>query len=224
MVYRWRRDLKQALELSGLEVIEIKGWRKRGRPRKIGDFNVRGVLCHHTGSDSNSRDYAEWMFKVGRDDLPAPLVQLGLDRQGRVYLGAAGRSNHAGWAKKSGPMPDGDGNTLYIGIEAFNTGSEGWTKRQYRAYVKLCAALCRFYDWPASHVRAHRETSTTGKWDPGKLEMGKFRDDVAAEIRRTRKPTRVQRARRLLRKALQVTDSRRRKRRVSEALEHLPKR
>ena len=32
-------------------------------------------------------------------------------------------------------------------------------------------------------MRGHKETSTTGKWDPGLLDMDTFRSDVAREIR-----------------------------------------
>lgn len=177
-------DLAAACRKSGLRVVVIPGWRGRGRPSYTGSFNPRGVLCHHTGGSSNDRGYVEWMAKEGRSDLPAPLCQLALDRQGTVYVCAAGRANHAGDAKATGPMPAGDGNSLYIGIEALNTGSEGWTRKQRRAYGKLAAALCAHYGWPASHVRAHRETSLTGKWDPGKLDMDKLRRHVRRILRR----------------------------------------
>jgi len=39
------------------------------------------------------------------------------------------------------------------------------------------------YGWPASHVRAHRETSLTGKWDPGLLDMNDHRAAVARYIK-----------------------------------------
>lgn len=172
-------DLAQAVRSSGLDVVELPGWRDRGRP---GSFSPDGVLCHHTGGASDDRGYVDWMATVGRSDLPAPLCQLALDRKGTVYVLAAGRANHGGTARSTGPMPAGDANTMYIGIEAMNTGSEGWSDRQYDAYARLCAALCRHYGWPASHVRAHRETSVTGKWDPGLLDMDRFRTDIATLI------------------------------------------
>jgi hypothetical protein len=175
-------DLADACRKSGLKVVELPGWKTRSRPASTGGFAPRGVLCHHTGGASDSRDYVDWMALEGRSDLPAPLCQLALDRSGTVYVCAAGRANHGGTAKSTGPMPSGDANSLYIGIEALNTGSEGWSKAQYRAYVALCAALCAHYGWPATHVRAHRETSVTGKWDPGRLDMDNFRRDVAAAI------------------------------------------
>lgn len=175
-------DLADACRRSGLTVVELDGWRTRTRPASTGGFEPRGVLVHHTGGKSDTKEYALWMAATGRADLPAPLCQLALDRKGTVYICAAGRANHGGDANASGPMPAGDANTLYIGIEAMNTGSEGWAPTQYDAYVALCAALCAHYGWPATHVRAHRETSSTGKWDPGLLDMDTFRDDIAALI------------------------------------------
>ena len=175
-------DLADAARSSGLEVVEIDGWETRRRPPSTGGFKPRGILCHHTGGPADGLAYAEWLAKVGRADLPAPLCQLALGRDGTVYVCAAGRANHAGTAKAVGPLPGGDGNELYVGIEAMNTGSEGWTTVQRDAYVRLCAALCRWYDWPASHVRAHKETSVTGKWDPGQLDMPAFRQAVADQM------------------------------------------
>lgn len=172
-------DLDVAVLASGLRVVLLPGWKERGRP---GSFAPHGVLVHHTGSTSNERSYVEWMAYTGRSDLPAPLCQLALDRQGTVYVLAAGRANHGGKARATGPMPAGDANTMYIGIEALNSGSEGWTRAQRGAYVRLCAALCAYYGWPASHVRGHRETSLTGKWDPGGLDLDGFRRDIAATI------------------------------------------
>lgn len=196
MTYRHLTDLADACRKSGLRVVEVSGWRTFGRPASTGGFNPRGVLCHHTGSkDTNpesiadDKAYAEWLAKLGRSDLPAPLCQVSLGHGCVVYVCAAGRGNHAGEAKASGPMPAGDGNALYLGIEAQNSGTEGWrsegkdaagnTITQGEAYARLCAALCAHYGWPASHVRAHRETSVTGKWDPGRLDMDKHRERVA---------------------------------------------
>lgn len=179
MTYRYLTDLAEAARKSGLKVVELDGWKRRGRPYSTGGFDPEGILVHHTGGESDSIDYVRWMTLDGRDDLPAPLCQIALSRKGIVYICAAGRANHGGTAKASGPMPAGDANELYIGIEAMNTGSEGWTKEQYEAYVKLCAALCEHYGWDASHVRAHKETSVTGKWDPGNLDMNEFRRAIA---------------------------------------------
>ena len=182
MAYRYLTDLARVLRAAGLEVVELDGWRTRGRPASTGGFDPRGILWHHTGGTPNTQAYAEWMAKVGRADLPAPLCQLSVDRQGRWYVCAAGRANHAGSAKASGPIPAGDGNALYLGVEVMNTGSEGWTAAQLDSMVKGGAALSDHYGWPAEANRAHKETSSTGKWDPGRLDMAAFRSRIAAAM------------------------------------------
>jgi hypothetical protein len=187
-------DLADAARKSGLKVVELDGWKHN---YSAGDFDPKGVLCHHTGSyDSltdadNDRDYARWMAFTGRSDLDPPLCNLALSAECVVYVCAAGNANHAGYAQATGPMPSAnDGNALYIGIEAMNSGSQGWDSEgrtadgeeitQGEGYARLCAALAKHYGWPASHTRAHRETSVTGKWDPGLLDMDSFRERIAA--------------------------------------------
>jgi hypothetical protein len=185
-------DLADACRKSGLVVVELAGWQAN---YSNGAFDPKGVLCHHTGSYDGIADapddlsYAHWMAFVGRSDLNPPICNLGLSAEGVVYVCSAGNANHAGQAKASGPMPPAaDGNSLYIGIEAMNSGSQGWASvgrdasgtptTQGQAYARLCAALCLHYGWPASHVRGHKETSVTGKWDPGLLDMDAHRAAV----------------------------------------------
>jgi hypothetical protein len=179
MTYRYVTDLADVLRAAGLTVVELPGWKTRGRPASTGGFDPVGNLWHHTGGASNTRDYADWMALTGRSDLPAPLCQVAVDRAGRMYVSAAGRANHGGTAKPAGPVPGGDANELYIGWECMNTGGEGWEPVQYDAMVTAAAATSLHYGWDADANRAHKETSYTGKWDPGLLDMGKFRSDIA---------------------------------------------
>lgn len=176
------RDLRRA----GLDVVVVKGWRTRGRP---GSFNPVGVLWHHTGAHDGKGDaasdleYARWMFLTGRSDLPAPLCQLAISAEGTVYVGAIGRANHAGVAKSAGSVAAGDGNALYVGVECMNSGSQGWSDSQYSAMVTTGVVLGRLLGTSARAQNGHKETSITGKWDPGELDMDKFRRDVAAGLK-----------------------------------------
>ena len=178
-------DLADVLRAADLKVVEVPGWQGNARPASTGGFNPVGNLWHHTGSkDTNPESieddyrYAEWLAEVGRSDLPAPLCQLSVGRDGTVYVCAAGRGNHAGNAKASGPVPAGDGNELYLGWECQNNGTEGWTPAQYDAMRVGAAATSLHYGWSAEANRAHKETSYTGKWDPGLLDMDRFRSDI----------------------------------------------
>lgn len=173
------------LRNAGLTVVEVDGWKTRGRPASTGGFNPKGVLCHHTATGPSSKnDSVVKLLVNGRSDLPGPLCQFGLGRDGTVYLVASGRANHAGKAKQSTPMPAGDGNDLYYGIEAFNNGvGEKWSEKQMTAYALLCAVLCvKFTKNGYGTVRGHKETSVTGKIDPT-FSMPDFRKSVEAKIK-----------------------------------------
>lgn len=190
MTYRYLTNLANVLCANGLTVHEVSGWKTRGRPASTGDFDPVGTLCHHTATTKATSDRGVVSLLInGRADLPGPLAQLGLGRDGTVHVIAAGRANHAGVAKSSGTVAAGDGNRLYIGIEAFNDGvGEPWPQVQYEAYVKLCAVLSlKVTGNSVNTVRGHKETSVTGKVDPT-FDMDQFRSRVQDEMVALTKP------------------------------------
>ncbi len=183
-------NLPKILRSYGLKVDPVPGWEDRGRPKAVGDFDPVGVLCHHTATGANWSDEAVVDLLVrGRTGLPGPLVQLGLARDGTVHLIASGRSNHAGKAKPSGSVAGGDGNELYIGIEAFNDGlTEKYPKVQKDAYILLAAVLSvEITKNSVRTVRGHKETSYSGKPDP-RFSMSNFRTDVEAKMKEITAP------------------------------------
>lgn len=177
-------DLARTLRRYGLKVVVVPGYSTRGRPASTGEFAPVGVLCHHTATRKTSLVASVLRLLIdGRSDLPGPLCQIGLGRDGTVYLIASGRANHAGTAQRSGTVAAGDGNKLYIGIEAFNDGvGEKWPREQYEAYALLAAVLSAIITQnSANTVRAHKETSVTGKIDPT-FNMDAFRTRVGVLI------------------------------------------
>ncbi|XBB67946.1 N-acetylmuramoyl-L-alanine amidase [Nocardioides sp. WV_118_6] len=164
-----------------LTVIEQPGWRGRKRP---GSFAPIGVLMHHTGYRSSNADPFPGLDTVinGRPDLPGPLCHLLVGYNGKVRVIAAGRANHANTARASGPLPAGDGNTMYIGIEVDYAPQLGQapSSAQVNAAMQAAAAVVTRLGRGKRYVRAHAETSTTGKWDPGGSfpAPGGFRDKV----------------------------------------------
>jgi hypothetical protein len=161
----------------GLKVEEKDGWRQRGRPY---NFYPKGVIAHHTASNRDSGDFpSDNVVTTGRSDLPGPLCQILLGRNGTVRLIAAGYSNHAGYGGPEAGIPENMGNTYTYGIEAENNGlGEPWPKEQLNAYYRLCAALL---DWmkinDVSKVFGHKEW-TIRKIDPAGIYMDKFRAEV----------------------------------------------
>lgn len=192
---RLPNNLPHLLRKHGLKVVEVDGWRHRGRPESRFSFYPVGVLCHDTVTPKSLSDDAVLNLLVdGRPGLPGPLCQIGLGRDGTVYLVASGRANHAGRAKSVGTVASGDGNTLYIGIEAFNDGvGEPWTEEQYTAYYILAAALSVEVTHNSYRtVNGHKETSTEGKVDPT-FDMRVFRQHVHAKMVEMKHPKKTSR-------------------------------
>ncbi len=166
-------DLPDYLRARGFKVVGVPGWRTRKRP--FGLFSPRGTVAHHTGGASNGMHYAETVLARGYASLPGPLCQIGQNRDGTVIMVANGRANHAGRVRKFRWMRAGDGNSQADGIEAMNTGTEGWTTprpknpfgNQYNSLAALCAALEDYQDYERGSTLGHGEVSTSGKWDPG---------------------------------------------------------
>ena len=74
----WTGDpvwIADVLAAQGVKLVEYPGWRNRGH----GNFkDIRGVMVHHTGSDSASAA----SIANGRPDLAGPLSQLHIARIG----------------------------------------------------------------------------------------------------------------------------------------------
>lgn len=227
MQQRLPADLPARLRNAGLKVELVTGWETRNRP---GDFTPVGVLNHHTGasavgwSKAREREYADWIFKTGRNDLPAPLCQVLLARDGTVYLGALGRANHAGKAKASGSVAAGDGNRLYVGIEWMLSGYEKIPPAMYLAAVRLNAVLLDVLGSSEQALSCHYQTSVTGKWDIGDpagidfkghkvLDVDTFREGVHAFRNPPKTPTPVKQSRvyRIGHISLQYSDTRKQK-------------
>jgi hypothetical protein len=172
--------LAATLRAKGCTVVEQPGWKTRGRPASTGQFNPRGVLLHHTASGVNSttaNPHPSLTTVInGRPDLPGPLCHVLIDWRGWCYTIAAGRANHAGQAKASGPMPAGDGNAMYVGIEIdYNAPRQTHSNAQFSAALTATAAILGHFGKNENYVRAHRETSVTGKIDPSGIDLANFR-------------------------------------------------
>ena len=77
----------------GLTVVEQPGWQTRGH----GDVGrIVGVMCHHPAGPADGIMPSLDTVIHGRPDLPGPLAQLCLGRDGTFFVVAAGHCNHAG--------------------------------------------------------------------------------------------------------------------------------
>lgn len=163
----------------------LPGWQNSGH----GDFkDIRGIMVHHTG---NSRESAQ-SIRDGRPDLPGPLSNLHIAPNGDVTIVAVGVCWHAG--RGSYPwLPTDNANQHMIGIEcAWPTVTNGkydpnerWPDAQIISMRDTCAALAVKLGHPATRVIGHKEWAgaSQGKWDPGNIDMGWFRGEVAKDMR-----------------------------------------
>lgn len=183
-------DLADAARKSGLNVVEVAGWRTRGHGPMV---DVRTIVVHHTATNAGvPGNYPSMrIVRDGRSDLSGPLAQLGLGRDGTVYVIAAGLSYHAGQVRESDY-----GNAHAIGVEAEHPGVGVWPNRQYDAYVRLCAALVNHYDLSVGDVLGHKEVCAPAgrKTDPN-FPMAPFRAEIATVLAPKPKPKRPEQIR-----------------------------
>jgi peptidoglycan hydrolase-like protein with peptidoglycan-binding domain len=170
--------LPQTLRAAGLKVAEVPGWTDRGRA-EMG--RVLGLVCHHTGTQGAGNMPTLRVLIEGRSDLPGPLSQLGLGRDGTYYVVAAGRANHAG----AGSWRGVSGNSHFIGIEAENhgDGNDTWPDVQMDAYRRGAAAILKQIGATTDMCCGHKEYAPGRKDDPKGFDCGVFRADVEAILR-----------------------------------------
>lgn len=177
--------LAPALQAAGLRVALVPGWETRGRAEMGKAF---GVICHHTAGPLQGNMPSLRTLIEGRSDLPGPLSQLGLGRDGTYYVIAAGRCNHAGAGSWRGLT---NGNANFIGIEAENTGlaNDPWPRIQLDAYQRGVAALLRQVGQSSQFCAGHKEYALPpGRKDDPDFDMAAFRTAVAAIMDGTAAP------------------------------------
>jgi hypothetical protein len=173
--------LAQVLLDAGLKVAEQPDWKNRGR----GDVGpIKGVICHHTAGPLAGNMPSLGIIINGRSDLPGPLSQLALGRDGTFFVVAAGRCNHAGAGNWQGFTA---GNTNFIGIEAENTGEtsgpkkDSWPAVQMDAYHRGVAAILKKIRANAIMCAGHKEYALPqGRKPDPNFDMNQFRQQVAA--------------------------------------------
>lgn len=167
--------LGEQLKANGCKVKKVKGWQSRGS----GTFDPRGVVFHHTATPATSGNApALGIVTHGRSDLPGPLCQFLVARDGTIFFVAKGRANHAGLGGPYNGIPKDSGNAYTFGIECENSGvGEPWSKAQKRAIAVLCACLLRRMNAEPKMLFGHKEW-TTRKIDPAGIDMDNFRDRV----------------------------------------------
>jgi len=169
--------LADVLLAARLKVAQQPDWQSRGR-REMGE--VKGVICHHTAGPAHGNMPSLGLVTNGRPDLPGPLCQLALGRDGTFYVVAAGLANHAGPGVWQGLTT---GNSNFIGIEAENMGVAGdpWPEVQLDAYARGVAAILDHIGAASIMCCGHKEYALPPgrKIDPS-FDMSAFRKRIDA--------------------------------------------
>ncbi|MEI4273934.1 hypothetical protein TEK04_19610 [Klenkia sp. LSe6-5] len=196
-----RRDAVQvALEvharmrqlLPTLVITYEPDWMKRGNGTTA---DYEGGLVHHTGPASSERRPfpSQRVLRDGRPDLPGPLCNEAVPwcttELPRLHVVAAHPANHAGASggRSMGPLPVTRlFNPKVRGLEIDYAGSVAMTAGQWLVGLVWARANADVVGGgDIARIRAHFETSVTGKWDIGagagrrSVDMGAFRREAA---------------------------------------------
>lgn len=178
------RDINARLRAAGVTVHEAPGWENRGNGQTAA---YEGGLVHHTATAHANAVPTTSSYKLlvdGRPDLRGPLCNHAGNMNGSLTVIAAHPANHAGSSggKSMGPLPTTTSfNRRVLGLEIVYPGTQPMTPEQYRTaliWAKVVADVVGGGN--IERVRAHAETSITGKWDPGEapgktINMAAFR-------------------------------------------------
>ncbi len=177
-------EINKRLRAAGITVREASGWQSRGNGQTSA---YEGGLVHHTATGYGIAvpgTGAGNLLINGRPDLEGPLCNYAGNDDGSITVIAAHPANHAGASggRSMGPLPV---TTLFnrrvLGLEIVYPGTSPMRSAQYRSalvWAKVVADVVGGGN--IERVRAHAETSITGKWDPGEapgrtIDMAAFR-------------------------------------------------
>lgn len=187
-------EINARLRANGITVREAAGWQSRGNGQTSA---YEGGLVHHTATGYGIALPGTGVGRLlinGRPDLRGPLCNYAGNDDGSITVIAAHPANHAGASggRSMGPLPTTTSfNRRVLGLEIVYPGTRPMRPAQYRAalvWANAVAAVCGRGD--LRRIRAHAETSVTGKWDPGDapgrtIDMAAFRDaarDLEADV------------------------------------------
>jgi len=178
------REINARLRAAGFKVHEYPGCWSRGNGQSPA---YEGGIVHHTASAFGIATSGTGIGKLladGRPDLSGPLCNWAGNVDGSFTFFAAFPANHAGASggRSMGPLPVTRlFNPRVLGLEIVYPGTQPMRDAQYRSalvWSKTVTDVCGYSN--LERVRAHAETSITGKWDPGyapgrTINMGTFR-------------------------------------------------
>lgn len=163
-------EIIRRLLAAGVAVHEWPNWQTRSNGASPA---FQGGLIHHTASPLGNAYSALANGRGAPNPLSGPLCNFAGNSDGSLTVIAAGVANHAGASgrasKSLGPLPiSASFNRYVLGLEIIYPGVSPMSDEQYRTagiWARVVADVVG--DGDIESVRAHAETSITGKWDPG---------------------------------------------------------
>jgi hypothetical protein len=166
--------IDQVLRAAGCRVDELSnnaGWQRRARSSGGFASPPLGVQWHHTASRTAPANDLQWQCHSCPD---RPVGNMLIDRDGIIYVVAAGAANTAG---KGGPVtmsrgivPVDGGNTRTWAIEVANNGvGEAWPQAQVDAYFRASNALNAHFGNRPTDVFTHALGTGNG-WTNRKID------------------------------------------------------
>lgn len=158
------------LRSAGLNVVEYEGWQKRARGSGGYDALPLCVMWHHTASPASWDGQKDAQYcAVG--DTDAPLANLYIQRDGTVWVLAAGATNTNGKGNSikfsRGTVPQDSMNTRALGIECGNDGvGERWPQAQIDAMFKTSNVCNAQFGNRPDDIATHQFYAPTRKIDP----------------------------------------------------------
>jgi hypothetical protein len=179
------REINARLRAAGITVHELPGWEARGN----GFVSAyEGGIVHHTGGPFGAALPGNGRARElinGSPKLRGPLCNYAGNEDGSITVVAAHPANHAGASggKSMGPLPRTRSfNKRVLGLEIIYPGFEPMRDAQYQSAVRWSHIVAHVVGrGDVERIRAHAETSITGKWDPGfappdrTIDMNAFR-------------------------------------------------
>ncbi len=130
------------------------------------NFGIRKanyVIIHFTGQDSIPQTLKTFTLKI--TEVSAHYV---IGKDGKVFhlVNDYLRANHAGVGKWGSVT---DMNSISLGIEIDNNGTEPYTPAQIKSLLYLLAQLKKTYNIPTANFIGHQDFAPKRKPDPGPL-------------------------------------------------------
>lgn len=167
-------EINARLRAAGVTVREAAGWQVRGNGQTSA---YEGGLVHHTATGYGIATPGTGVYDLlvngrkGDNPLAGPLCNYAGNDDGSITVIAAHPANHAGASggRSMGPLPVTSlFNRRVMGLEIVYPGTSPMRDVQYRSatvWARIVADVVGGGD--IERIRAHAETSVTGKWDPG---------------------------------------------------------